>query len=83
MVTRGHVNLKWPLLVELSSHESAGGGEKNNKEKNNGVQMQTETHQMVSFESTHVDVDLTSEAGIENEDGQKVSVLYVESRTDS
>ena len=59
IVIRGHVNLQGPLLIELSgfwlmaasSMKAQGGREKKsiNKKKSCGVQMQTETHQMVPF----------------------------------
>ena len=88
------LSLQGPLLIELSgfwlmaasSMKAKGGGEKKidqQKEERWLSHANRNASNNPLLNQRNVDVDLISEAGIENERGQKVSVSYDAPRKDS
>ena len=87
-----HVGLQGPLLVEMSGFSltaapmRAKGVEKKSRSTKEEPWRSDANGNVLNdplLNQRNVDVDLISEAGIENEGGQKVSVFHFRSRTDS
>ena len=87
-----HVGLQGPLLVEMSGFSltaapmRAKGVEKKSRSTKEEPWRSDANGNVLNdplLNQRNVDVDLISEAGIENEGGQKVSVSYDAPRRDS
>ena len=92
ILTHDHVGLQGPLLVEMSGFSLTAAamrakGVEKKRRSTKEEPWRSHANRNVSndplLNQRNVDVDLISEAGIENEGGQRVSVLNDGSKTDS
>ena len=92
IVIRGHVSLQGSFLIELSgfwlmaaSSMKAQGGARTKNDQQKEERWRSNANRNASngplLNQRNVEVNLISEAGIENEGGQGVSVFHFRSRT--